>query len=51
MVDSKQIGVLETPSAAHRGVQKDTLMGNKEKKMRFTVYHNSPLEPPKYENK
>lgn len=38
MVDSKQIGVLETPSAAHRGVQKDTFTGNKEKKMCYLIH-------------
>lgn len=31
LTQRKQIGVLETPSAVHRGTQKDALTGNREK--------------------
>ena len=39
----KQIRVLETPSAAHRGIQKDSLTGNKEKKKKNVLFNSQSL--------
>lgn len=36
-----RLGVLETPSAIHRAFQKDTLTGDREKKMCFLIYRDN----------